>query len=92
MIKIKLAVKKKKKKKKNFPITFRLKENYFRITATFSICSPLFFSRNKSSRGVKQMETRGRYISNGLHLERIYARIFVRGHCLFGEANSFPRA
>ena len=27
-----------------------------------------------------------------LHLARKYARIFVRGHYLFREANSFPRA
>ena len=32
------------------------------------------------------------YINNSLHLTRKYARIFVRGHYLFREANSFPRA
>jgi len=32
------------------------------------------------------------YINNNLHLVRKYARIFVRGHNLFLEANSFPRA
>ena len=32
------------------------------------------------------------YINNSLHLARKYARIFVRGHYLFQEANSFPRA
>ena len=32
------------------------------------------------------------YINNSLHLPRKYARIFVRGHYLFREANSFPRA
>ena len=32
------------------------------------------------------------YINNGRHLARKYARIFVRGHYLFREANSFPRA
>ena len=32
------------------------------------------------------------YINNSLHLRRKYARIFVRGHYLFREANSFPRA
>ena len=32
------------------------------------------------------------YITNSLHLARKYARIFVRGHYLFREANSFPRA
>ena len=31
-------------------------------------------------------------INNSLHLARKYARIFVRGHYLFREANSFPRA
>ena len=34
----------------------------------------------------------GGYIKNCLHLARKYARIFVRGHYLFREANSFPRA
>ena len=32
------------------------------------------------------------YINNSLHLARKYARIFVRGHYLFREAKSFPRA
>ena len=31
------------------------------------------------------------YINNSLHLARKYARIFVRGHYLFREANSFAR-
>ena len=31
------------------------------------------------------------YINNSCHLARKYARIFVRGHDLFREANSFPR-
>ena len=31
-------------------------------------------------------------INNSLHLARKYARIFVRRHYLFLEANSFPRA
>ena len=35
----------------------------------------------------------GKYINKlSLHLGRKYARIFVRGHYLFREANSFPRA
>ena len=34
----------------------------------------------------------GKYINNSLHLARKYARIFVRGHYLFREGNSFPRA
>ena len=34
----------------------------------------------------------GKYINNSLHLARKYAQIFVRGHYLFREANSFPRA
>ena len=34
----------------------------------------------------------GEYINNSLHLARKYARIFIRGHYLFREANSFPRA
>ena len=32
------------------------------------------------------------YINNSLHLARKYARIFVRGHYLFREANSFRTA
>ena len=32
------------------------------------------------------------YINNSLHLARKYARIFVRGHYLFREANNFPKA
>ena len=32
------------------------------------------------------------YINNSRHLARKYARIFVREHYLFREANSFPRA
>ena len=31
-------------------------------------------------------------LNNSRHLARKYARIFVRGHYLFREANSFPRA
>ena len=31
-------------------------------------------------------------MNNSRHLARKYARIFVRGHYLFREANSFPRA
>ena len=34
----------------------------------------------------------GHYINNSRHLARKYAQIFVRGHYLFREANSFPRA
>ena len=34
----------------------------------------------------------GEYLTKSLHLGRKYARIFVRGHHLFHEANSFPRA
>ena len=34
----------------------------------------------------------GEYINNSRHLARKYARIFVPGHYLFREANSFPRA
>ena len=32
------------------------------------------------------------YLNSSLHLARKYARIFVRGHYLFREGNSFPRA
>ena len=32
------------------------------------------------------------YTNNNLHFARKYARIFVRGHYLFREANSLPRA
>ena len=40
----------------------------------------------------KVVWTRVVYINNSLHLARKYAGIFVRGHYLFREANSFPRA
>ena len=33
----------------------------------------------------------GSYINNSRHLVQKYARIFVRRHYLFQEANSFPR-
>ena len=36
-------------------------------------------------------EKRYVYVNNSLHLARKYARIFVRGHYLFQEANSFRR-
>ena len=32
------------------------------------------------------------YMNNSHHLARKYVRMFVRGHYLFREANSFPRA
>ena len=34
----------------------------------------------------------GKYTNNSLHLTSKYATVYVRGHYLFGEANSFPRA
>ena len=34
----------------------------------------------------------GEYINNSRYLARKYARIFVRGHYPFREANNFPRA
>ena len=58
-----------------------------------------FFKNVKQSRGghcvVLQYYNhlaRGDYINNSLHLARKYARIFFRGHYLFREENSFPRA
>ena len=33
-----------------------------------------------------------KYINNSFHLARKYTMIFVGGHYLFREANSFPRA
>ena len=41
---------------------------------------------------IHQVQREGTYINNSLYLARKYARIFVRGHYLFREANSFPRA
>ena len=35
---------------------------------------------------------RQKYRNNHLHLARKYARIFVRGHCLFPLPKSFPKA
>ena len=48
--------------------------------------SPIF----KSARVVKIYSMDIKH--NSLHLARKYARIFDRGHYLFREANSFPRA
>ena len=42
-------------------------------------------------RNARSFENWGIY-NNSLHLARKYARIFVRGYCLFRVANSFPRA
>ena len=65
------------------------------------ILKPLFFSNSVNSgrifteprSGEVNIRLRlGEYINNRLHLARKYARIFVRGHYLFREANSFPRA
>lgn len=48
---------------------------------------------NKSLRVLPATSTETNdYIDNILHLTRIYARIFARGHYLFRKANSFPRA
>ena len=33
----------------------------------------------------------GKYIANSLHLGQKYARLYVFGHYLFRQANSFPR-
>ena len=45
---------------------------------------------SKSAQLCLKLDTR--YINNSRHLARKYARIFVRGHYLFREVNSFPRA
>ena len=47
------------------------------------------FTKNQSTYGNIMFKM---YINNSLHLARKYPRIFVRGHYLFREANSFPRA
>ena len=49
----------------------------------------LLFSIFFTARAVLKIEE---YINNSFHLARKYARIFVHGHYLFREANSFPRA
>ena len=50
----------------------------------------LFFCGRALS--IRAFSADGHYINNSLHLARKYARIFVLGHYLFREANSFPRA
>ena len=52
--------------------------------------SPVLFILE--SRPLATWKIRQKYINNSRHLSRKYARIFVRGHYLFREANSFPRA
>jgi len=47
---------------------------------------------NVPFRVIKQDHDVTSYISNSLHLARKYPRIFVHGHYLFQETNSFPRA
>ena len=68
--------------------------------------SVLFYSCHRESKKLLRRRRRQRrlknefifylrisgYINNSLHLARKYARMFVRGHYLFREANSFPRA
>jgi len=41
---------------------------------------------------INPQESTSSYINHSLHLTRKYAWIFVRGHHLLREANSFPRA
>ena len=47
---------------------------------------------NVSLESLKLVLKIGEDINNSLHLAWKYARIFVRGHYLFQEENSFPRA
>ena len=54
-----------------------------------SFSSLLMYSTNNYSTSARWIWG---YINNSLHLARKYAQIFVRGHYLFREANSFPRA
>ena len=51
-----------------------------------------FFSAGFVSFQRANIDAGGGYINNSLHLARKYAQIFVHGHYLFREANSFPRA
>ena len=45
-----------------------------------------------NSFAVNSLQLVRKYINNSRHLKGKYARIFVRGHYLFREGNSFPRA
>ena len=59
--------------------------------------TPLFQRGKPITRGPTMRDTElslalCTHINNSLHLARKYAQIFVRGHYLFREANSFPRA
>ena len=49
--------------------------------------SSSLYAFDKSQKNIIPIQT-----NNSLHLARKYARIFVRGHYLFREANSFPKA
>ena len=56
------------------------------------LCETDGHAKGITERYETQREVSQKYINNSLHLARKYARIFVRGHYLFREANSFPRA
>ena len=73
---------------------FILKEIYFQQLNLVNSPKRRKLKTNKNVGYVKNsLHLAQKYINKILHLERIYARIFVRRHCLlFREANSFPRA
>ena len=64
------------------PWNYELVSNSYQVTCLFPVA-------NTDGTNIK---SDGVYINNSLHLARKYARIFVRGHYLFLEAHSFPRA
>ena len=82
--------------------------DWFKCWCQAGMChgSVLFYSCHRESKKLLRRRRRQRrlknefifylrisgYINNSLHLARKYARMFVRGHYLFREANSFPRA
>ena len=63
---------------------------YQRIYPDFQICARCV--KDLKDNKHDSLHLGRKYINNSLHLARKYARIFVRGHYLFREANSFPRA
>ena len=71
----------------------KLKKKTVNFSCLFST-KPACLQKNFHGRllSIRVFSADGHYINNSRHLARKYARIFVRGHYLFREANSFPRA
>ena len=57
-----------------------------------ALCGRWVWKKETYTQRTESNKTWEWYINNSLHLARKYAKIFVLGHYLFLEANSFPRA